>query len=799
MKKSITFALSIVFSPFVFATNWSDANNLPSDISYPSWIETPYSKSDRLQNATSNLYVDLKQWIEEQNLYQTQPTSIYVFADTIEIKENFNLVMQNQNLVIFARRVIGPGSPTFVIGQGNTSSSVTIISPNVESPFNVISFIPNGEIKFDSIDNASSSGTSIIASGNNYFKQVHDDSYGMFLAKDDGQFRDIVNRTFDMAVSVYDSNKSFSLELIKWIENSLRKTRNLVESDPILIDLYSQALAFRQFIELSIKSKNVVPYLDRSFYRDKYQIYLNTMMIFEQHRERIIDRNTSEQDKIETTRLAISSINDVLKTQDTLISQTKLNIDKLFKSVTDVESQYQTQEITVLSARSNYLYGVEVWKTQQQLEAALAIFQAIADIGSAVSGVYTGSLAGVNNLTEQLSKTPEALDKAKNLVTNLKAVTEVIGNITKVATGIASLTSEVKSTMKYQKITNIMDSFDFAVPTLNESNLAWDMMLAEVRSNLRYADSLGIRGARNFLLELEKQVLLGKAINSSQLNLVQEQAKLVDLLLTRSTTISQKERLEEHLQNASDDSIRLELIERELARTSQHFKRPMFIALSNYLAAFEYWSLTDSQISPSLNKSYLDYQVDLTAIETEYLNALNHFQPAPQDFSITNYNIDDKKQIAAIKNTGQFNFSVSLDDPLFCAFDRVRLNKIRVFLEGAELPFGKQFNLNITSTGNYLDRLGAKTHKFNSKPLQLAFYYHLDDPINNQTTITTDGSLSGRFNHIYFEPTPFSNWNISLNGFDKNMPDNNQYLEHISNIRVEFYGNGIPNGDHCSN
>ena len=46
MKKSITFALSIVFSPFVFATNWSDANNLHSDISYPSWIETPYSKSD---------------------------------------------------------------------------------------------------------------------------------------------------------------------------------------------------------------------------------------------------------------------------------------------------------------------------------------------------------------------------------------------------------------------------------------------------------------------------------------------------------------------------------------------------------------------------------------------------------------------------------------------------------------------------------------------------------------------------------------------------------------------------------
>ena len=782
-----------------FATNWFDANNLPDDISYPLWIETPYSKSDGLQKATSDLYVDLKHWIEEQNLYQTQPTSIYIFADTIEIKENFNLVMQNQNIVIFARKIIGPGSPTFVIGQGNTSSSITIISPSIESPFNVISFIPNDEIKFDNIENASSDGTSIIASGNNYFKQLHEDSYRILLAKDDGQFRDIVNRTFDMAVNVYDSNKGFSLKLIKWIENSLRKTKNLVGQDPILIDLYSQALAFRQFIELSLRSKNVVPYLDRSLYRDKYQAYLNTMMVFEQHRERIIDRNSSEKDKIETTRLAISSIDDVLRTQDTIISQTELNIDKLFKSVTDIESQYKTQEITVLSARTNYLYGVEVWKTQQQLEAALAIFQAIADIGAAVSGVYTGSLAGVNNLTEQLSKTPEALDKAKNLVTNLKAVTEVIGNITKVATGIASLTSEVKSTIKYQKITNIMDSFDFALPTLNESNLAWDMMLTEVRSNLRYADSLGIRGARNFLLELEKQVLLGKAINSSQLYLVQEQAKLVDLLLTRSTKINQKERLEEHLQKASSESIRFRVIERELERTSQHFKRPMFVALSNYLAAFEYWSLTESQILPNLNKSYLDYQVDLAAIETEYLDALNRFQPAPQDFSITNYNIDDKEQIATIKNTGQFNFTISLDDHLFCAFDRVRLNKIRVFFEGIELPFGKQFNLNITSTGNYLDRLGSDTYQFSSKPLQRAFYYQLDNPINNQTSIISDGALSDQFSYAYFEPTPFSNWNVSLNGFDQNMPENNQYLEHILNIRVEFYGNGIPNGNHCSN
>ncbi|OAJ92665.1 hypothetical protein [Vibrio bivalvicida] len=799
MKKILVLAVTAALSNGVIASDWLSINDLPANTEYPEWLNTPYSQNNALTRSTSDLYVNLKDWISQQNLYKIKPTKIYIFADTLEVNENFNLVMNNQNIVIFARRIIGSGVPTFVLGQQGAAASVTVIAQEMETPFNVLAFTPEGTVTADMIDTNNVHGTSIILSGEHYIKQqlAEDLTANIQLAKT--QFSDIANRSFDMAISLYDTQPKTSIALLDWLEHSMRKAGNTVTEDPLLTDLYLQAIAFKQFTDLSSRSDNFIPYLDRSLYQDKYKAYLEAMVAFEQKRDLVVDRNSRVEDKIESARLALQNVDDVLESQDAIVKQSEQNIAKLLDSVTEVEAQYKTQELTALSARSNYLYGVEVWKTQQQLNAALAIFKAIAEIGSAVSGVFTGNLSGINDVTEQLAKTPEALDKAKNLVTNIKSVTGIIDSITKTVAGIASLTNEVKSTIKQQRISETMDSFDFAVPSLNESNLAWDLMLTEVRSNLRYADSLGIKGARVYLLELEKQVLLGKAINASQLNLVQEQAKLVDLLLTRKVTINQKDRLAKLISEAATDGEALKSIEQELARVSLHFKRPMFVALSNYVAAYEYWALKDSDIKPSLNKSYLDYQFDLAAIENEYVNALNRFQPAPQDFNIDNFVIDDPKQIEALAKTGEFNFNVPLSQSQFCAFDRVRLDKIRVFIEGENLPYGQQFNLSISNGGNYYDRFKQEEFKFSANPLTRAFYYRLDDAANNQVSIISDGALSDKFAYAYFEPTPFTNWNVTLNNFDASNTQSNQYLNSIERLRVEFSGNGIPNGRSCSN
>ncbi|OQQ09641.1 hypothetical protein BK411_03580 [Vibrio splendidus] len=791
--------ISLSFSPQAFSSDWLELNNLPNSTEYPTWVQSAYSDVGVLSRSTSDLHINLSDWIAEQNLYVTNPSKIVVFADTIEVPENFNLLVNNQNILIFARKIVGPGTPTFVLGQQGSAASISVIAGEIETPINVLAFQSDGSITQDALTGNTGDGESVVLAGEHYRRTTIDSNITGQMKLATEPFTDIINRSFDMAASLFDTNPELSLDLINWIEQSLRYSGSVVEDDPILSDLYLQTVAFKQFINFSTKESHYVPYLDKVLYQDKYEAYLNAMVAYQAQWDIIQDRSTVIEDKIEAAKLALANIEDVLRAQSSIITQTQSNIDKIGDSLTEVDNQYKAQELVTLDARTTYLVGVENWKTQQQLNAALAIFKAISEIGSAVSGVFTGNLSGVNDLTEQLAKTPEALEKAKNLVTNIKSVTGIIDSVTKTISGISQLTADIKSTIKFQKISEAMDGFNFNIPTINESNLAWDLMITEIRSNLRYADSLGIKGTRQYLLELEKQVLLGKAINITQLNFAQEQAKLVDLLLTNNVTINQQQRLNDAIGGYQIDTDNFNSIERELSRVLMHFKRPMYVALSNYVQAYEYWALKPSEITSSLNKSYLDYQFDLASIESEYVNALSSFQPAPQDFTIDNYTISSPEQLESFATTGQLNFSIPLEQVQLCSFDRVRLSTVRVFLEGENLPYGKQLNLRVSSSGNYADRYENQDYQFSSNPVSRAFYYRIDDPTTNDISIITDGAVANKFEYAYFQPTPFTSWNVTLNNFDKTEQANNQYLKDIEQIRVEFLGSGIPNGNSCSN
>ncbi|SBS60663.1 hypothetical protein [Vibrio splendidus] len=791
--------ISLSFSPQAFSSDWLELNNLPNSTEYPTWVQSAYSDVGVLSRSTSDLHINLSDWIAEQNLYVTKPSKVVIFADTIEVPDNFNLLVNNQNILIFARKIVGQGTPTFVLGQQGSAASISVIAGEIETPINVLAFQSDGSITRDALTGKTGDGESVVLAGEHYRRTTIDSNITGQMKLASEPFTDIVNRSFDMAASLYDTNPELSLDLINWVEQSLRYSGSVVEDDPILSDLYLQTVAFKQFISFSTKESHYVPYLDKVLYQDKYEAYLKAMVAYQAQWNIIQDRSTVIEDKIEAAKLALANIEDVLRAQTSIITQTQSNIDKIGDSLTEVDSQYKAQELVTLDARTTYLVGVENWKTQQQLNAALAIFKAIAEIGSAVSGVFTGNLSGVNDLTEQLAKTPEALEKAKNLVTNIKSVTGIIDSVTKTISGISQLTADIKSTIKFQKISEAMDGFNFNIPTINESNLAWDLMITEIRSNLRYADSLGIKGTRQYLLELEKQVLLGKAINITQLNFAQEQAKLVDLLLTNNVTINQQQRLNDAIGGYQVDTDSFDSIERELSRVLMHFKRPMYVALSNYVQAYEYWALKPSEIAPSLNKSYLDYQFDLASIESEYVNALSSFQPAPQDFTIDNYTISSPEQLESFATTGQLNFSIPLEQVQLCSFDRVRLSTVRVFLEGENLPYGKQLNLRVSSSGNYADRYENQDYQFSSNPVSRAFYYRIDDPTTNDISIISDGAVANKFEYAYFQPTPFTSWNVTLNNFDKTEQANNQYLKDIEQIRVEFLGSGIPNGNSCSN
>lgn len=143
--------ISLSFSPQAFSSDWLELNNLPNSTEYPTWVQSAYSDVGVLSRSTSDLHINLSDWIAEQNLYVTKPSKVVIFADTIEVPENFNLLVNNQNILIFARKIVGQGTPTFVLGQQGSAASISVIAGEIETPINVLAFQSDGSITRDAL------------------------------------------------------------------------------------------------------------------------------------------------------------------------------------------------------------------------------------------------------------------------------------------------------------------------------------------------------------------------------------------------------------------------------------------------------------------------------------------------------------------------------------------------------------------------------------------------------------------------------------------------------------------------
>jgi hypothetical protein len=124
-----------------------------------------------------------------------------------------------------------------------------------------------------------------------------------------------------------------------------------------------------------------------------------------------------------------------------------------------------------------------------------------------------------------------------------------------------------------------------------------------------------------------------------------------------------------------------------------------------------------------------------------------------------------------------------LDAESFHGFDRVRLKTIRVWLYGAKAT--GPIYVDISSAGSYDDRYRGKSYRFTSVALHRKFQYQ-GDP-GKKSSIIVDGAVADEEKYAYFQPTPFSEWVISLpQQYNPNID-----LTGLTKITLEFAGSVI--------
>lgn len=782
MRKLAVLTSLLLPGASTLANDWTQLYGLNEPQTLPQSFDSAMTGISTSAMVVADLYVDLSSALSQAQIGIHQPASIVIVADTLDIPRDFVLNLKNQNLFIFARRIVGDGRGSINLdGATDSTSLVGVFSDEVSAQLEVISFYP--DVSFD-IDTITASGDDLgelitLVAGQRNKMPINGDITG-YLQFNPDAYQAVFNKTFDMAASVYDQNPQLSIDMLTWLEEHLGAAAGLRNTNALLANLYLQTANLKQFVEFAGQSDKYVPYLDRSLYETTYASYLDVMENYQAQYERFMDLGASNAERKQEAALILANLSDAVAAEASIADNAELNIAQLNASLEAIEDQFSAQEASVFSARSNFLFGLEEWKRKQNLKVALEVFTAISSLGGAVAGAFVGNVEGLNSLAAEL---PDTAVELTRLAQRIKTVASVLDNVTKAVGSMASLTDTVKLSIKHDTIKTQFENLSFDIPSLNQSNDAWEVLLIDVRTNLRWASSLGVIGASGYLAELEKLIVYGKSINATQISIAQEQSRLIDLLITSEVNLNQKTRMESLIAQIDTNQTALAQLEQDFHRALNALKRPVFVAMSNYVAAFNYWGLSESSVTPSLNKDYLDYRLDLATLNDEYALALNRFVPSPQDFAISNIRITDAQQLADFAADGELSVPITLEHQAFSVFERVRLDTVRVILEGENLPQYTDMYLDVENNGEYQDRLGDTQYTFNANPLYRLFGYQTQ---GDSISVVTDGSVADKFEFAYFEPTPFTTWSVRLRNhqaFD---------LSEVTGIRLEFSGNAIP-------
>ncbi|SGY90238.1 Putative uncharacterized protein [Moritella viscosa] len=777
--------LSLLFSVSVSATDWLNNYKLAQPKNLPDNVTEKTINNDGQTYLASGMLLNLSTVLNDYSLTTgtNKPNVIVIVADTLVVTESVITNLTNQRLFIFARNITGDKAVTLNIDARTPNSvSLGIFAKNINDNINVITLLPSG-YEFDIVVPVTDGfGEIYTISETVYNKTVIKNEIDGLIAIDSNPYLAVFNHSFDMAASIFDNAPELSVAMLDWVESVLRFMPVTIANNVELKSLYLQVSNLKQFIQLSYNNPNYVPSLNHDMYEYTYASYLAAMGAYEDKYQNYIDRNIVLADRKQLALLMLEDLQSVNNAEFAIIERSVNQVNQLRQSLIKQTTNYQGQDTNILKAQIAFRQGLETFENDATIQTVFDVVSAIAKAGTAIAGSAGGDPSGLIEFAKTL---PALGTKIIQLKAQLDTIVKKQREIQESLAAVNSFSNDVKYEVVVHDIAKFYNSIQHTVPTLEASNLVWDEFLIDARANFVPVISAGVSGAKPYLTELERLAAQAKAISATEINLAQELSRQIDLRIASQVNAANINRVSALIESIDNDASAVNALEDAFFRTLSNLKRPMFIALANYQSAFAYWSLEESVITPSLNKSFAAYTRDLAFMREQEAASLDRFYPRPQDFSSIIHNISDIDKLAEFKNTGILHFTLPLNSTIFADFDRVRLDEASVLIEGTELPTGL-YNIDLLSSGTYQDRRHQDNYTFTATPLFRRIIYNLVNSQTQEVNILTSGAIASDYALNYFMPTPFTTWTIKLNNW-KNID-----LSTINNIKISFSGNGIP-------
>ncbi|BAH07544.1 hypothetical protein [Clostridium kluyveri] len=771
---------------------------------YQSVLEQVYIPSTSSENLSGETVIVRDMLINLEDVYNKirekgiKPRIISIFADVVrKTDENSILINKDSALFIVARRIeFNVDSSIILDYREGGIGKLVIYAHEFQSNIKVKGVFPGNKPdilelitpKKKGIVVSSSEGRLLIEDLDKYYEDGFE--YGKPLRMN-------IVSIFQFATILFYSAPDIAQSMLEWISD-------ITTGSKAAVDLNIKSSALLVNLRMSTSPVTFVPYLDKDVYADSFDSFICSASSYETQYQRYSDEKLSFDDRRSAAQNMLDNYKDICKYNKQLILQADSNYRIAQGSEIQASSTLNIQQYKVKQAGISFEYESKKWERDQIIKAVFSMAAALVEFSAAVALMMVGDEAAAAGAAGAVKNGIAAADDAAKVadkVKELSAFAKAMENLSKSMNNLEKLAKFLKTTYETidkiitaaKKISSADENISVEIPDTDSisTEADWDAFLVDAELFMKPAIDAGIPGALEYKAEIDKLAIYGKAYMATQIAVVKAGQELARLILQREVDQNQEVRLKEYVDKLSgqinkDDEIMQAFFEREL-----NVKCWIFIAVQNYAGAYRYWGLRDSRITLSIVKPVEQLEEDMGIITQEYSEVLESFNPPPQDFRGIVVTIPDTKQgnfhnvVQNLKENRSVAIPISPDAAEFNGLDRVRLTRVRVWLIGVVASKNNPVYIEITTSGIYYDRLREENFEFSSASLRRVFKYN--GIVGNESSIIIEGEVEERSKYKYFQPTPFTQWTISVPEAYNQGVD----LSTLEAIQIEYAGNVI--------
>jgi hypothetical protein len=790
-------------------SDWSAFyQQLISTVTIPAITDNNYDQAaDVGRVIVRDLVVNLNQVYDTIRTKGIDTRVVSIYTDVLKINNTSKVLLNDTELLIAARLIeVEAGTTIDLDYRNNPNAKLIVFAQEVAGSLLAKVITSSAHVQVQMFDLSKRSAVGNVLSLQNHApaltSQQRFDEAG--LAFGSAMYMSLTT-AFQVATAVFTTYPEVARSILEWISV-------LTDGSAIAADFYLQSTAALIQLNAASHSINFVPYLDKTVYSEIASSFLGAAQGYETQYQRFSDLKSTANDRLESANLMLQSYQDTTIWYNHLLNQAQTNLDSAQQSLDKAEVALMLQQSNAVQAGIGFEYSSKIWTNEQIFSAVFSMCTALFDFVSSIGLALVGDAAGSLGIEKAVAEAAIVAKKAEKegeegeegelgkLAKNAAEVGKQLQKLNLVMNQLKNFTDSISKSLKSTSI--ILDTAktinkqtpsvsQVTVPSLADGQAAWDVFKIQVDALLQPVVDKGVYGASQYMAELDKLVVYGKAYVANQMAVIQASQETAQLLLQAQISTNQETRIKDYIaaqsQDAALDSQMMQLFfEREL-----NIKRWIFIAIQNYTWAYKYWALSNSLVQLSIVKSVLELQEDLAKVDQEYAIALQSFNPPPQQFHGITITIPAanegvyKDVVANLKTKSSTQFAVDLSQPEFQGMDRVRLTTIRVWLNGVRASQTSPIYLRISNSGVYSDRFQGQTYRFSATSLNRGFKYQ--GAVRDENAITIDGSVADETVYRYFQPTPFTEWRIDLPQQYNTTID----LSGLSSITIEFAGSVV--------